>query len=175
MYTGSAEPGVRNAIQYPMGHPAVPLTAMARVTKNLGFAITASTSFEKPYILAKRFSTLDQLTKGRFGWNVVTSWKASGFEADKIEAYVHYIDIDPVPHDKRYEVADEYLRVLYKLWEGSWADDALIEDRKSGIYADFNSIRDIEHEGEHFKLKGSHILDPSPQRTPFIFQAGTSP
>ncbi|KAL4962064.1 luciferase-like domain-containing protein [Aspergillus stella-maris] len=165
VYTGSAEPGVRNAIQYPMGDPAVPLTAMATVTKNLGFAITASTSFEKPYVLAKRFSTLDHLTKGRFGWNVVTSWKASGFGA---------IGIDPVPHDKRYEIADEYLRVLYKLWEGSWADDALIEDRKNGVYADFNRIRVIEHEGEHFKLKAPHILDPSPQRTPFIFQAGSS-
>lgn len=70
VYKGSAEPCVRNAIQYPMGDPAVPLTAMAAVTKNLGFAITASTSFEKPYVLAKRFSTLDHLTGGRFGWNV---------------------------------------------------------------------------------------------------------
>ncbi|KAL4903117.1 hypothetical protein BDW74DRAFT_169060 [Aspergillus multicolor] len=166
VYGGSAEPCVRNAIQYPMGDPVGPISAMAAVTKNLGFAITASTSFEKPYVLAKRLSTLDHLTKGRLGWNVVTSWKASGFEA---------IGIDPVPHDKRYEIADEYMRVLYKLWEGSWADDALIEDRKNGIYADFDRIRVIDHQGQHFRLHAPHILDPSPQRTPFIFQAGSSP
>lgn len=81
VYKGDAEACVRTAIQYPMGDPAVPITAMATVTKNLGFAITSSTSFESPYVLAKRFSTLDHLTRGRFGWNVVTSWKASGFKA----------------------------------------------------------------------------------------------
>ncbi|KAL4872579.1 hypothetical protein BDV12DRAFT_193299 [Aspergillus spectabilis] len=166
VYQGSAEPCVRNGVQYPMGDPAVPLTAMAAVTRNLGFAITASTSFEAPYVLAKRFSTLDHLMGGRFGWNVVTSWKASGFEA---------IGIDPIPHDKRYEIADEYLRVVSKLWEGSWADDALVEDRESGVYADFKRVRVIKHEGEHFKVQAPHILDPSPQRTPFIFQAGSSP
>ncbi|KAL4887620.1 luciferase-like domain-containing protein [Aspergillus karnatakaensis] len=166
VYTGTAEPCVRNGVQYPMGDPAVPLTAMAAVTKNLGFAITSSTSFEAPYVLAKRFSTLDHLTQGRFGWNVVTSWKASGFEA---------IGIAPIPHDKRYEIADEYLRVCYKLWEGSWADDALVEDRENNIYAEFQKVRVIKHQGEHFKVQAPHILDPSPQRTPFIFQAGSSP
>lgn len=80
VYKGNAEVCVRTGTQYPMGDPAVPVTAMAAVTKNLGFAITASTSFEAPYTLAKRFSTPDHLTGGRFGWNVVTSWKASGFK-----------------------------------------------------------------------------------------------
>ncbi|KAH8647917.1 putative dibenzothiophene desulfurization enzyme A [Xylariales sp. PMI_506] len=165
VYKGNAEACVRTGTQYPMGDPAVPVTAMAAVTKNLGFAITTSTSFEAPYVLAKRFSTLDHLTGGRFGWNVVTSWKASGFKA---------IGIKPIPHDKRYEIADEYLRVLYKLWEGSWADDALVEDKDKEIYADYNKIQVIRHHGEHFHLEAPHILDPSPQRTPFLFQAGTS-
>ncbi|KAL4950909.1 luciferase-like domain-containing protein [Aspergillus filifer] len=159
VYEGIAEPCVRNGMQYPMGDPSVPLTAMAAVTTNLGFAITASTSCEKPYVLVKRFSTLYRLTKRRFGWNVVTSGKASGFEA---------IGIYSVPHEKRYDIADGYLR-------GSWVDDALIEDCQDGLYADFNRKRVIEHEDERFKLKAPHILDPSPQRTPFIFQAGSSP
>lgn len=64
---------------------------------------------------------------------------------------------------------------IIRLWEGSWADDALVEDTEKGIYANFDRVRVIQHEGEHFKLRAPHILDPSPQRTPFIFQAGSSP
>jgi alkanesulfonate monooxygenase SsuD/methylene tetrahydromethanopterin reductase-like flavin-dependent oxidoreductase (luciferase family) len=79
---------------------------MAAVTKHLSFAITASTSFEPPFLLAKRFSTLDHMTGGRFGWNVVTSWKKAAFKAIGIET--------PIEHDERYAQADEYLRVLYK-------------------------------------------------------------
>ncbi|KAF8859965.1 putative dibenzothiophene desulfurization enzyme A [Acephala macrosclerotiorum] len=166
VYKGSAEPGIRTGAQYPMGDPAVPVTAMAAVTKNLGFAITTSTSYESPYIVAKRFSTLDHLTKGRFGWNIVTSWKESATRA---------VGLKYVEHDKRYEIADEFVRVLYKLWEGSWADDALKEDRANEIYSEYKSIRTINHHGKHFSVDAPHILDPSPQRTPFLFQAGTSP
>jgi hypothetical protein len=86
VYKGTAEPCVRTAIQYPMGDPVIPVSAMAAVTKNLGFAITSSTSFDSPYVLAKRFSTLDHLTGGRFGWNIVTSWKASGFKAVRVRS-----------------------------------------------------------------------------------------
>jgi len=82
------------------------ISAMAAVTKNLAFAITASTSFEPPFLLAKRFSTLDHLTGGRFGWNIVTSWKKAAFKAIGIDT--------PIEHDERYAQADEYLRVLYK-------------------------------------------------------------
>ncbi|EXJ88503.1 hypothetical protein A1O1_05433 [Capronia coronata CBS 617.96] len=165
VYKGSAETAMRSGIHWPMGDPAVPITAMAAVTERLGFAITSSTSFEKPYVLAKRLSTLDHLTKGRIGWNVVTSFQASAFKA---------VGIDQIPHDLRYEIADEYLQVLYKLWESSWADDALVEDRENENYADFDKIRTIHHHGKHFKVDAPHILDPSPQRTPFLFQAGAS-
>lgn len=79
---------------------------MAAVTKNLSFAITASTSFEPPFLLAKRFSTLDHLTGGRFGWNIVTGWKKGAFKAIGLD--------EPTDHDLRYAQADEYLRVLYK-------------------------------------------------------------
>ncbi|EXJ79540.1 hypothetical protein A1O3_07819 [Capronia epimyces CBS 606.96] len=164
-YKGSSEPAVRTGAQYPMGDPVIPVSAMAAATKNLGFAITTSTSYEAPYIVAKRFSTLDHLTGGRFGWNIVTSWKASAAKA---------VGLPLVEHDERYQIADEYLRVLYKLWEGSWADDALKEDREAGIYADFNRIKPVHHHGKRFTVDGPHITDPSPQRTPFLFQAGTS-
>lgn len=83
-----------------------PISAMAAVTKNLSFAITASTSFEPPFLLAKRFSTLDHMTGGRFGWNIVTSWKKAAFKAIGVDT--------PIEHDERYLQADEYLRVLYK-------------------------------------------------------------
>jgi alkanesulfonate monooxygenase SsuD/methylene tetrahydromethanopterin reductase-like flavin-dependent oxidoreductase (luciferase family) len=99
-----------------------------------------------------------------------------------------------VEHDKRYEVADDYLRCLYKygspkpatisrlwitdvrirIWEASWADDALKEDDENEIYADFDRIRWIKHESDNYKINAPHIVDPSPQRTPFLFQAGTS-
>lgn len=79
---------------------------MAAVTKNLAFGITASTSFETPFVLAKRFSTLDHFTKGRIGWNIVTSWKKAAYKAIGLD--------NPIEHDERYRQADEYLRVLYK-------------------------------------------------------------
>lgn len=83
-----------------------PISAMAAVTKNLSFAITASTSFEPPFLLAKRLSTLDHLTGGRIGWNIVTSWKKAAFKAIGLES--------PIPHDERYAQANEYLEVLYR-------------------------------------------------------------
>jgi alkanesulfonate monooxygenase SsuD/methylene tetrahydromethanopterin reductase-like flavin-dependent oxidoreductase (luciferase family) len=165
VYKGSAEATLRTACQFPMGDPSIPVTAMAAVTQKLSFAITTSTSYESPFVVAKRFSTLDHLTKGRFGWNIVTSFKTSGAEA---------VGIPMVEHDKRYAIADDYLRCLYKIWEASWADDALKEDVEEEIYADFNRIRWIQHETERYRINAPHILDPSPQRTPFLFQAGTS-
>ena len=158
---------------------------MAAVTKYLVFGITGSTSFEPPFLLAKRFSTLDHLTKGRIGWNIVTSWKKAAFKAIGLD--------NPIEHDERYTQADEYLRVLYKsvafldlkvtssvltksdrLWEGSWAPDAIIRDAATDSYADPDRIRTINHQGKYFSLSTKHIVDPTPQRTPFLFQAGTS-
>src|ERR1700761_9720469 len=126
---------------------------MAAVTKNLSFAITASTSFEPPFLLAKRFSTLDHLTGGRIGWNIVTSWKKAAFKAIGFET--------PIDHDERYAQADEYLRVLYKLWEGSWAPDAISPDPANDTYANPDKIRTIHHKGKYFTLDTRHIVDPS--------------
>ncbi|KAF2198708.1 Nitrilotriacetate monooxygenase component A/pristinamycin IIA synthase subunit A [Delitschia confertaspora ATCC 74209] len=166
-YEGSLDNCIRRAAQWPVTDPVIPISAMAAVTKNLSFAITASTSFEPPFVLAKRFSTLDHLTGGRIGWNIVTSWKKAAFKAIGIDT--------PIEHDQRYQQADEYLRVLYKLWEGSWANDALSPDPSKDTYADPDKIRTIHHMGKYFTLDTKHIVDPSPQRTPLLFQAGTSP
>ncbi|ROT36083.1 bacterial luciferase-like protein [Sodiomyces alkalinus F11] len=165
-YEGSLDNCIRRAAQWPVTDPTIPISAMAAVTKNLSFAITASTSFEPPFLLAKRLSSLDHFTRGRIGWNIVTSWKKSAFKAIGLD--------NPIPHDERYEQADEYLRVLYKLWEGSWADDAVSPDPENDSYADPDKIRTIHHHGKFFDLDTRHIVDPSPQRTPFLFQAGTS-
>ncbi|KAL2172329.1 hypothetical protein VTG60DRAFT_6168 [Thermothelomyces hinnuleus] len=165
-YEGSLDNCIRRAAQWPVTDPTIPISAMAAVTKNLSFAITASTSFEPPFLLAKRFSTLDHFTKGRIGWNIVTSWKKAAFKAIGLDS--------PIEHDERYRQADEYLRVLYKLWEGSWADDAIAPDPENDSYADPDKIRTINHRGKYFSLSSRHIVDPSPQRTPFLFQAGTS-
>ncbi|EFQ36468.1 HK97 family phage prohead protease [Colletotrichum graminicola] len=165
-YEGSLDNCIRRAAQWPMTDPTIPISAMAAVTKNLSFAITASTSFEPPFLLAKRLSSLDHFTRGRIGWNIVTSWKKAAFKAIGLDS--------PIPHDERYAQADEYLRVLYKLWEGSWADDAITPDPQNDSYADPDKIRTIHHHGKFFDLDTRHIVDPSPQRTPFLFQAGTS-
>ncbi|KAI9148330.1 Dimethyl-sulfide monooxygenase [Paramyrothecium foliicola] len=165
-YEGSLDNCIRRAAQWPMTDPTIPISAMAAVTKNLSFAITASTSFEPPFLLAKRFSSLDHFTKGRIGWNIVTSWKKAAFKAIGLDT--------PIAHDDRYAQADEYLRVLYKLWEGSWAEDAITADPEMDSYADPDKIRTIHHHGKYYTLDTRHIVDPSPQRTPLLFQAGTS-
>ncbi|KXH69321.1 DszA family Xenobiotic compound monooxygenase [Colletotrichum salicis] len=151
-YKGSAEPSVRIGAQWPLADPIIPVSAMAAVTKNLGFATTTSTSYEQAYVVAKRFSTLDHLTKGRFGWNIVTSWKESASKA---------VGLPLVEHDTHYSNADEYLWVLYKLWEGSWSDTALVEDAKKGIYCDYSQIRAIHHHGK-FHVDAPFLTDPFP-------------
>ncbi|KAF4555400.1 Hypothetical protein D9617_2g053570 [Elsinoe fawcettii] len=165
-YQGSLNECIRRAAQWPVTDPTIPISAMAAVTKNLAFGITSSTSFEPPFLLAKRFSTLDHMTNGRIGWNIVTSWKKAAFKAIGLD--------NPIEHDERYRQADEYLRVLYKLWEGSWSPDAINPDPANDSYADPDKIRTINHSGKYYNLSSRHIVDPSPQRTPFLFQAGTS-
>ncbi|KAL4811149.1 bacterial luciferase-like protein [Aspergillus unguis] len=166
-YEGSIDNCIRRAAQWPMTDPTIPISAMAAVTKNLAFAITASTSFEPPFLLAKRLSTLDHLTGGRIGWNIVTGWKKGAFKAVGLD--------EPPDHDRRYAQAEEYVRVLYKLWEGSWAEDAIVQDAANDIFTDPAKVRTIKHDGEFYHLESKHIVDPSPQRTPLLFQAGTSP
>jgi FMN-dependent oxidoreductase (nitrilotriacetate monooxygenase family) len=139
---------------------------MALVTENLGFGVTAGTAYEHPYPFARRMSTLDHLTNGRVGWNVVTGYLPSAARNMGNE--------DQLEHDDRYDHADEYLEVLYKLWEGSWEDDAVIRDRESGVFTDPRKVHEIGHKGKHFSVPGIHLSEPSTQRTPVIYQAGAS-
>lgn len=120
---------------------------MALVTEHLGFGLTASLSFEHPYPFARRLSTLDHLTKGRVGWNIVTSYLESGARNIGQKAQTD--------HDARYDYADEYLEVVYKLLEGSWEDGAVLRDRERKIFSDPRKIHPINHQGNFFRCRGS--------------------
>ncbi len=166
-FRGGPETALREGMQIPSNDPLLVVPAMAAVTKRLGFGVTFSTTYEPPFAFARRMSTLDHLTKGRIGWNIVTSYLPNAAQNFGLDA--------EVPHDRRYEIADEYLHVLYKLWEGSWDDDAVLRDRDGGVYTDPSKVRYIDHVGEHFRVKGPHLSEPSPQRTPVLYQATGSP
>ena len=166
VYGGSNEAAIRHGAQVPVNDPVLLVSAMALVTENLGFGITAGTAYEHPYPFARRMSTLDHLTNGRVGWNVVTGYLPS--------AARNMGHDDQLQHDDRYDQADEYLEVLYKLWEGSWEDDAVIRDRESGVFTDPSKVHEIGHQGKHYTVPGIHLAEPSPQRTPVIYQAGAS-
>ena len=166
VYGGSNEAAIRHGAQIPVNDPVLLISAMALVTENLGFGVTAGTAYEHPYPFARRMSTLDHLTNGRVGWNVVTGYLPSAARNMGNE--------DQLEHDDRYDHADEYLEVLYKLWEGSWEDDAVIRDRESGVFTDSSKVHEIGHQGKHFTVPGIHLSEPSLQRTPVIYQAGAS-
>jgi long-chain alkane monooxygenase len=166
-FRGGPETAVSEGLQIPSHDPLLAIPAMAAVTRHLGFGVTFSTSYEPPFSFARRMSTLDHLTRGRVGWNIVTSYLPN--------AARNFGLADEIPHDTRYEIADEFLEVVYKLWEGSWDDGAILADRELGVYADPAKVRYIDHAGEHFRVKGPHLVEPSPQRTPVLYQATQSP
>ncbi|MCV7424068.1 LLM class flavin-dependent oxidoreductase [Mycobacterium yunnanensis] len=166
VYGGSPEAALRSGAQVPVNDPLLVVPAMATVTEHLGFGITAATSFEHPYSFARRMSTLDHLTKGRVGWNIVTGYLESAARNHGLDAIT--------PHADRYDIADEYTEVLYKLWEGSWDDDAVGTDPRRAEYADPTKVHPISHEGKHFRVPGIHLSEPSSQRTPVLYQAGAS-
>jgi FMN-dependent oxidoreductase (nitrilotriacetate monooxygenase family) len=166
VYGGGPGAALRAGAQVPVNDPLLVVPAMAAATEHLGFGITAATSFEHPYSFARRMSTLDHLTKGRVGWNIVTGYLESA-------ARNHGLDTI-TPHADRYDIADEYTEVLYKLWEGSWEDDAVGTDPDRAEYADPAKVHPIGHEGRHFRVPGIHLCEPSLQRTPVLYQAGAS-
>ena len=167
IYQGSHAPAIRAAAQWPLYDPFVIVSAMAAVTKTLAFGITSCTTFEPPFLLAKRFSTLDHITEGRVAWNIVTSWSDAAARANGYDALP--------AHEARYEKAEEYMDLVYKLWEGSWADGAVVQDASTTTYTDPAKVRAIAHAGTYFRCHSAHQVDPSPQRTPLLFQAGVSP
>jgi FMN-dependent oxidoreductase (nitrilotriacetate monooxygenase family) len=166
-YGGSRDAAVEEGLQTPVNDPSLLIPAMALATESLGFAFTQSILQEPPFNFARRLSTLDHLTKGRVGWNIVTSYLA---DAGRNLGY------GGLPsHEERYRRAEEYMQVVYKLLEGSWEEDAVVRDVERGVYADPAKIHDIDHRGEFYPdVPGPHLSEPSPQRTPVLFQAGAS-
>ncbi|EME41927.1 hypothetical protein DOTSEDRAFT_177344 [Dothistroma septosporum NZE10] len=166
IYGNNSDPQLRAGNQIASLDPMVLISAMAAVTKSVGFGVSASTSYLNPYLLARTMSSLDHVTRGRVAWNIVTSWAKS--------AALALGQDDVVPHDERYAMADEYMDVCYKLWESGWADDAVVWDHEKGVAFDPAKVKKIEHQGKYFKMKTRYQTHPSPQRTPVLFQAGTS-
>jgi len=166
VFGDSPDTAIRHAVQLPNAEPTLLVSAMALATKHLGFGITANLTFEHPYQLARRFSTLDHLTNGRIGWNIVTGYLDSGARGMGLPA--------SRAHDERYDAAEDFLQAAYKLWEGSWEDDAVRRDRDARIFTDPAKVHPVRHEGSHYRVNGIHLAEPSPQRTPLLYQAGTS-
>lgn len=149
----------------PRLEPLALTSALAALTTDIGFLVTASTSYTEPYNLARTFATLDHLSRGRIGWNVVTSAlaeEARNFGLDTVKA-----------HASRYARAGEFLDVTKALWD-SWEDGAVVIDKATGIFADTSKVHYIDHAGPHFRVKGPLNVPHSPQGRPVIVQAGSS-
>jgi alkanesulfonate monooxygenase len=166
VYKGSGRTALQHAVQVPVNDPLMVIPAMAMVTQHLGFGVTCALSYELPYPFARRMSTLDHLTKGRVGWNIVTGYLDSAARGMGMAKQV--------AHDDRYDVAEDYVQATYKLWEASWEDAAVLRDRQGRRFADPDKIHRVVHAGPHFKVDAIHLCEPSPQRTPVLFQAGAS-
>jgi N-acetyl-S-(2-succino)cysteine monooxygenase len=145
--------------------PTTLLAGLSRVTDKIGLGATVSTSFSEPYNVARMFSSIDRMSNGRAAWNVVTSTmdaSALNFGEDRLK-----------DHDLRYEIAGEFVDVVRKLWD-SWDDGALVADRQRGLFVDPHKVRDINHKGRFFSVKGALNIERCPQGHPIIIQAGGS-
>ena len=167
VYGGDARGAIATGAQLPTNDPLFLVPAMAAVTSDLGFGVTVSLSYEHPLLMGPAFSALDPLTRGRIGWNIVTSYLDSAARAIGQKRQRG--------HDDRYAVAEDYMAAIYKLWEQSWEDGAVLADRARGLYADPDRVHVIRHESEHISMEALHLSSPSPQRTPVLYQAGSSP
>ena len=165
-YRGSAEGCLRGGVIAPKHDPVPLAVAGGMATSHLGVVATMSTLGYPPFLLARAASTIDSLTKGRFAWNIVTS-------AEELAARNFGMDALP-PRAIRYEMAEEYMQVVNKLFD-SWAPDAVVLDRDNGVYADHTKVRPIDHEGAYFKVRGPLNTVRSPQGRPVYVQAGSSP
>ena len=170
-YGGNAAAALAHGVQTPITDPLLIASGIAAVTDRLGITVTVSTSYEHPWLLARKFTTLDQATGGRIGWNIVTS---------QLESAARNLGLEgQADHDSRYERADEFLEVAYKLWLSSWEDGAVLRDKGSaahpdGLYTDPEKVHPINHKGRFFTTPGPFISEPSPARVPVLMQAGGS-
>jgi FMN-dependent oxidoreductase (nitrilotriacetate monooxygenase family) len=145
--------------------PTIVLANVAAVTEHLGLAATLSTTYNTPYDLARKFSSLDHISGGRAAWNVVTSRSDSDARNFGIPSHLE--------HDTRYDRADEFVEITMKLWD-SWADDALVLDKAKGVFADPSKVQYIDHHGQWFDVRGPLTLPRPPQGYPVVIQAGSS-
>lgn len=155
-------------ITYNLHHSFEPLTllsALATATTRIGLIATASTTYNQPYSLARAFASVDRISRGRVGWNIVTS--AGQGEARNFNLR------DRPDHAERYERADEFLHTAKALWD-SWTDDAVLADKEAGLYSDPDKIQPIDHQGKHFQVKGPLNLPRPLQGHPLLVQAGSS-
>jgi FMN-dependent oxidoreductase (nitrilotriacetate monooxygenase family) len=165
-YQGSPEWYLHNAYTVPKHDPMPLVPLLAHQSRHLGIVATMTTGFYPPYLAARLGATLDHLTKGRVGLNLVTAHNDR--TAQNFGLARHH------EHDKRYEIADEWIQVVDKLWR-SWEPDAVVADPESGMYADFRKVHPIDFNGKYFKSRGPLNMPPGPQRRPVICQAGLSP
>ncbi len=164
-YAGSMELDLKNATLSPKLDPLPLLPLMAQETSHIGLVATASTTFYPPYLLARLLSTIDSLTKGRAGWNMVTSSErnaALNFGMDKL-----------LPPTQRYDIADEFVELVKQLWD-SWEEGALVADTETGVYVDHTKVHTVDFEGKHFRSRGPLNTLRSPQGYPVLAQAGAS-
>jgi FMN-dependent oxidoreductase (nitrilotriacetate monooxygenase family) len=165
-YKGSSATCVKEGIGIPTLDPSVLISALAQVTEHLGLIFTSSVLQAHPFDFARRMSSLDHWTKGRVGWNIVTSYSENAFRNFGYEGLLD--------HEERYRWGEEYLDVVYKLWEQSWDDDSFLTDVERSVVSDPTKIHFINHVSKRYKVAGPHLVSPSPQRTPMLFQAGSS-
>jgi FMN-dependent oxidoreductase (nitrilotriacetate monooxygenase family) len=157
--------GVFAGLESPKLDPIAVLSIIASETRNLGLIGTASTTYNHPYDLARRFASLDHLSAGRAGWNIVTS---------TMENEAHNFGLDAhLGHAERYARADEFVNVVQKLWD-SWQDGAVVADKDSGRYTDPGRISAVNHQGDHFSVAGPLTVPRPPQGRPVLVQAGAS-
>lgn len=157
---------LNEGLQIPSNDPTVLLGALAVVTENIGLATTSNVFQSHPYQFARQLSTLDHISGGRIAWNMVTGMQDNGSRNFGISRLTD--------HTERYAWADEYVDVTYKLWEGSWDEAAVLKDRAGSQYSDPQKVHKIYHQGTRYSVEGPHLPSPSPQRTPVLFQAGSS-
>ncbi len=163
-YKESPDDAIRYGVCWPAHDPVVLLSALAAATTNLGLATTMSMATHHPFTIVRQLSTLDYLSNGRIGWNIVTGHLRGEHRA---------LGLDQMDHDERYDRADEYMEVCYKLW-GSIGPDAILANRKSGIFADPGKVAKVKHEGKYFRCETVGPTLNSPQGHPVLFQAGSS-
>src|ERR1700757_2736692 len=166
VYRGGPAPSIVDAVQIPVNDPMMVVPVMAAVTEHIGFGVPATLPYDPPYLFPRRMSTLDHLTGGRVGWNIVTGYLDSAARGMGLAAQPD--------HDSRYDTADEYMSVVYQLWEASWEDGAVLRDKANRIFADPAKIHRVRHHGQHYQVDAIHLAEPSPQRTPVLYQAGSS-